>query len=69
LNGCTVAAGATAGAIDLVKTTKTEKKTESKSYGLVAGDAADGTAWVEALKKGIAAAEEAGLGEVQPSWL
>lgn len=62
LNGCTVAAGSGVGAIDLIKTSKTEKKSESKTYPLVAGDAADAAAWIEALKTGIAAAEESGLG-------
>lgn len=61
LNGCSVAAGAGSN-VDLVKTTKTEKKEEKKPYGLVADSPDDAKLWVEALKKGIAVAEEQGIG-------
>lgn len=61
LNGCTVAQGA-GGNIDLVKVNKTEKKEEKKAYGLVSDSADDAKAWVEALKSGIAIADEQGIG-------
>lgn len=40
------------GAPPQIKTTKTEKKTESKTYPLVANDADDAKQWLEALLKG-----------------
>lgn len=48
--------------VELVKTTKTEKKTESKTYTFVAADEDDAKNWGEALEKGIAAANELGIG-------
>jgi hypothetical protein len=48
--------------VNVVKMTKTEKKTEEKVYPLVAADAAEAASWAEALTKSAAAAEELGLG-------
>ena len=60
LNSCRVSVQGTT--VTMVKTTKTEKKTEEKSYGLVAADDADAQAWAAALTKSAATAEELGLG-------
>merc|ERR1712000_151293 len=65
LNACTVSAKGPV--VQLNKTTKTEKKTEEKLYALTAADDADAAAWVDALKKSIATAEELGLGSGERS--